>query len=324
MKELIKSVVIWVLIICIIPAFANAAAKTDEAAKTASEAVSAPVPTVYEINSDRLIILDREKETTRTVSVEEYAVNAVLSQIPFLLADEALKAQVCAARTYAVRRIAAGRDSTTGAHITDDESLYQICPEEAVLRTIYGNDYDMAYAAVKKAAEETEDMIILHDGCPVTAAFHTSSGGMTESAENVWGKALPYLVPVSSPENEAYEKNFTSAELRARINAVYPEAGSFEGLTVEEVTPSGTVIRVTAGNASLSGMEIARILTLDSAAFEISQKDDDYTFTVSGCGHLCGMSMTGADIMARQGSTYEEILTHYYTGVTVAPFRRTE
>ncbi len=34
-------------------------------------------------------------------------------------------------------------------------------------------------------------------------------------------------------------------------------------------------------------------------------------------GHGVGMSQYGADYMARQGATYEEILTHYYTGITI-------
>ena len=29
------------------------------------------------------------------------------------------------------------------------------------------------------------------------------------------------------------------------------------------------------------------------------------------------MSQTGADAMAKSGSTYKEILTHYYTGVSI-------
>ena len=35
-------------------------------------------------------------------------------------------------------------------------------------------------------------------------------------------------------------------------------------------------------------------------------------------GHGVGMSQYGADYMARQGSTWEEILKHYYSGVEIA------
>ena len=36
--------------------------------------------------------------------------------------------------------------------------------------------------------------------------------------------------------------------------------------------------------------------------------------TVKGYGHRVGMSQYGADAMAAQGYTYDEILTHYYSG----------
>ena len=40
-------------------------------------------------------------------------------------------------------------------------------------------------------------------------------------------------------------------------------------------------------------------------------------FTVYGYGHRVGMSQYGADHLARQGYTWEQILHHYYTDVTI-------
>lgn len=326
MKELLKMFFVWGLIICAVPSFAKAAAGAYvDAMPRESEAVSVSAePQVFTGASDKLIVLDSASGEKITVTVEEYAVNAVLGQIPHMLSHEALKAQVCAARTYAVRRIVSGVDNLTGAHITDDESMYQIFPDEERLRAVYGDEYDSAYAAVKKAADETAGIIIICDGYPITAAFHLSSGGMTESSENVWGRAVPYLVPVLSEESVVNERRFTEAELTARLTAVYPEAEGFDSLTAEEVTESGTVLSVNVGDTVISGSELARILTLDSTAFEITKADGEYIFSVSGSGHLCGMSMAGADIMAQKGSSCEEIITHYYTGVTLVPCSFTE
>ena len=47
-------------------------------------------------------------------------------------------------------------------------------------------------------------------------------------------------------------------------------------------------------------------------------KNDKFVFTVQGYGHGVGMSQTGANEMAREGYTYDEILTHYYPGTEVA------
>ena len=44
------------------------------------------------------------------------------------------------------------------------------------------------------------------------------------------------------------------------------------------------------------------------------------SFYVTGHGHGVGLSQYGADAMAEAGADYREILTHYYTGVTVAVY----
>ena len=42
-----------------------------------------------------------------------------------------------------------------------------------------------------------------------------------------------------------------------------------------------------------------------------------FVFEGSGNGHGVGLSQNGAQGMAQQGYTYEEIIKHYYTGVTI-------
>ena len=56
------------------------------------------------------------------------------------------------------------------------------------------------------------------------------------------------------------------------------------------------------------------------AAFTVETTADSVTFQVTGFGHGVGMSQYGANAMAADGSTYTEILQHYYTGVTVEEY----
>ena len=55
-----------------------------------------------------------------------------------------------------------------------------------------------------------------------------------------------------------------------------------------------------------------------STNFTITAQTDSFLFTTKGYGHGVGLSQYGADYMARQGSGYEEILLHYYTGAQLA------
>ena len=59
------------------------------------------------------------------------------------------------------------------------------------------------------------------------------------------------------------------------------------------------------------------MLSLKSTNFEIKKEGSNIKFSVKGYGHGVGMSQTGADTMAKQGSNYEEIIKHFYIGVEI-------
>ena len=56
---------------------------------------------------------------------------------------------------------------------------------------------------------------------------------------------------------------------------------------------------------------------LPSAFFTIEYIDGTYVIKGGGYGHGIGMSQNGANEMAKKGMNYQEILTTFYTGVTV-------
>lgn len=322
MKELIKAAAAWAAMICAVPAVLNMYPEPAAPASAKQSIRSITIP------SETILIAGSDADGISELSLEEYTVYAVLAEIPYITNEEAMKAQAVAARTYAVRRILSGADpELDGAHISDDPEKYQICLTDEQARIIYGSGYEAALAAAERAASDTCREILTYDGVPIIAAFHTSSGGMTESAENVWGTAKPYLTAAVS-EGDLYspyydkKKVFTAAELYARMRAEYGDASGFDGFSDIITTSSGTVLSVTLCGKTVSGTELARILTLDSAAFSCGYDEDTGTaiFTVNGCGHLAGMSIYGADYMAENGADYGEILAHYYSGVQLTRY----
>ena len=59
------------------------------------------------------------------------------------------------------------------------------------------------------------------------------------------------------------------------------------------------------------------ILSLRSPSFTVECKDNAFTFHVTGYGHGVGMSQYGANILAKQGLSAEEIVQHYFSNTTV-------
>jgi len=117
---------------------------------------------------------------------------------------------------------------------------------------------------------------------------------------------------------------FGKEEFRQRFLGVYPDAdfsGSVETwLRDAVVDEAGNVETVCVAGITVKGSELRGILGLRSACFEWEVQDKTLVFFVTGYGHGVGLSQYGANQMAEDGADYKEILTHYYTGVTVEPY----
>lgn len=132
---------------------------------------------------------------------------------------------------------------------------------------------------------------------------------------------------VDSPETEELVPNyysvatFTAAEFKSLILAAKPDAdlsGSPEGWIRDIVrNDSDYVASVTVGGVKLRGNDLRTILSLRSPSFTVEYKDNAFTFHVTGYGHGVGMSQYGANILAKQGLSAEEIVQHYFSNTTV-------
>ena len=236
------------------------------------------------------------------IGLEEYLYGVVPSEMPKSYDAEALKAQAVAARTYAMTKL--------GAHTG---SGYQLCDTTACqVYKGYSNEADATTAAVDATAGE----VACYNGSPIEAVFSASTGGYTESSENVWNTAVPYLKSVDSEGDRQAPNNETTVTIAAKALAERLGIAEDAAVSVKKRTEAGYVAEVQAGSKTFSGREIRERLGLRSADFTIAKNGDSYIFTVHGYGHGAGMSQYGASFLAEQGKNYHEILRHYYTGIS--------
>ena len=176
------------------------------------------------------------------------------------------------------------------------------------------------------AVQAVRGVAITHEGKLIDACYHAISCGSTEDAETVWGADIPYLQAVASPGDRlaptyASEVTLSAAEVKAILLKEQPDltlgddpAAWFGTPTLSE---AGTVATQPVGDSTLAGTRVRALFGLRSAAFTVTHKEGSFTFTVKGFGHGVGMSQYGADYLARQGYSYDEILRYYYTDVEV-------
>lgn len=264
------------------------------------------------------------------MSLDAYLEGVVRAEMPASFEPEALRAQTVAARTYTLYKLQTGGNHGETADICTDSTCCQAYLEEETARKNWGDAAERYEKKVEEAVADTDGEVILYGGVPVLAVFHSSSAGRTRAAGEVWQSDLPYLQPVDSPEEDDVIPNyysraeFTTAELKEKLLAACPEAqlsGEAAGWLGKMVADAaGNVETVEVGGVSVKGSTLRNVLGLRSACFEWEVQGDRVVFYTTGYGHGVGMSQYGANEMAREGATYREILTHYYTGVTVEPY----
>ncbi|WP_066188072.1 MULTISPECIES: stage II sporulation protein D [Gracilibacillus] len=263
-------------------------------------------------------VLRTEEDTVEEIPLEDYVVHVVASEMPADFELEALKAQALAARTYIVRFLTyeQSEDLPDSADVTDtvDHQVYKNTDE---LRQIWGSDYHWKIDKIEQAVAATQGTVITYEDQPITPAFFSTSNGYTENSEDYWENELPYLRAVESPWDEDIspkfldQQVFTSAELENKLQVSLSNQSDQFQLTR---TDSQRVDQVEIGGQTFSGRDIREQLGLSSNDFTISKKNDHYVFTTKGFGHGVGMSQYGANGMAQEGKTYDDIIAYYYKG----------
>lgn len=331
------------------------------------------------------------------VDLESYLYGVVPNEISASWGKESLKAQAVAARTYAVSSL--NPYSSYGYDLEDNQN--------SQVYMGYNSEKDSTNAAV----DETRGEMIYYNNKLIQAFYHSTSGGSTESSENVWFDKLPYLKGVDdefsnrsgSPYTE-WQKTYKKEEIIKKLKddghnvrdlysieiskvsennrvmecifstdigeiAYYKEDARlllglmsswftigdavgnggifyFTNKYISDSTPSrGGVIDIITekendgsnipDSANLSGkyamtssgakeLTEGKISVISSGGISVldtststSASGSDYNFQGRGWGHGIGMSQYGAKEMAAEGYTYDEILKHYYTGVTI-------
>lgn len=265
--------------------------------------------------------------TGEVINVDEktYVVGAVCAEMPATFETEALKAQAVAAHTYAERQRLKERSDPTpelcGADFSNDTAKYQGYFTKNQAMQYYGDNFETYYDKIDDAVNEVMPYIITYGDEPIISAFHSMSSGKTESAENAWGTAIDYLVPVDSSYDTSAPKYLEEVRFeKEQLRQILVE--KFSGITLGEdfttwininsVSDSGTVLSAMVGDFKVSGNDIREALGLRSACFDVSYDGETAVIQTKGFGHGVGMSQYGANAMASDGKNWREILEHYY------------
>jgi stage II sporulation protein D len=276
------------------------------------------------------------------VKIDDYLLGVVPLEIGTEAVSDsaAVQAQAVAARSYAFIHLSPSRRYDVTATVSD-----QVYGGVAVESAI-GSD----------AVESTRSLVLKYAGRVVNAPYHSTCGGRTASASEIWRSPdEAYLQSVSDEISgtgryycdiaprfrwtrtlDADALNAALGRYLASYTSVPNRApGAARAVTVGSRTASGRVGTLTftteRGNFVVRGNDIRFVLrpvggeALNSTSFSVepSMSADGLltriTIRGSGYGHGVGMCQWGAIGRARAGQDFRTILRVYYPGTTVGP-----
>lgn len=254
----------------------------------------------------------RSNGTIIQLALEDYVIGVVAAEMPASFSIEALKAQAVAARTYVLKKIKQNQTVT-------DTIQDQVYKDVDQLKKEWGNGFTTYYNKVKQAVLDTQGKAIYYHNQLIDAVYFSTSNGRTEDAKEVWGNAFSYLVSVDSPWDVG-TREYLKTVVKSRqdvSNRLGIELSEDTPIEVLERSSGNRIVTIKIGTQIFRGVDLYNKLGLRSRDFDMWVEGDSVYFTTRGWGHGVGMSQYGANGMAKAGYRYDQILTHYYQGVTI-------
>lgn len=327
MKKFLLYFLAFIFICFLLPAFLTKTNPISKKKEQVSEIEKPVEDKKYDYKKYGTIkLLHKKTGQVEEVELDQYLCHVVSAEMPADFELEALKAQAIVARTYTLYK--ANSRKHENADICDDSTCCQawISKEDRLARWEEGKR-ESNWQKIEQCVKDTKGKIVTYNNEPINAFFHSNSGGTTELPVNVWGgSGLPYLQVVETAGEEGYSQYASEIELsndelvdklKQKYEDIQIDFSNLEEIKILEYTDSNRVKTIRFGNHEISGVEARSIFGLKSTNFEITKETEKVKFTVKGYGHGVGMSQTGADTMAKQGSNYEDIIHHFYIGVEI-------
>ena len=253
---------------------------------------------------------NQDKSEAFVMDLEDYVIGVVAGEMPASFQEEALKAQAVASRSFALFKMESYDNYVLSTTIND-----QVYLTIDKMKEKWGSDFEYYYNRVKEAVLSTEGEVLTYQGDPAVTYYFAISNGYTDDASTVFNEKRSYLVSVES----SWDKNYQSYSSTYTLNK--NEFCSKLGIPSGDITIANLVRadnhyvrQITINGTTFTGLEVFHKLNLKSTDFTITQNGDDVSIVTYGFGHGVGMSQYGAQGMASEGYSYQEILQHYYQG----------
>ena len=267
-----------------------------------------------------------------------------IAEVPRDWPLDSLKAQVVAARTYAIAHMNPSNEQAR-------ELRYNLCATDScqVYRGL--NVANGAWGEFwVQAVKETTGEILEHNGKPANTFYFSTSNGRTYSNTDAFGGSpLPYLKPIDERDDGGSPVRTWTVRIPLQdLSETLRLAKAWGPETIERVTQTGDNVSLSGGGseASMTMTQLRSRLNAQAVCltpkryptqqangrplpqvvpskwFVLRQEGSDLVLEGQGWGHGVGMVQWGLKGKAERGMNYQDMLSFYYGGLR--PVKRDE
>lgn len=261
-------------------------------------------------------VLWKGKNGVLRMPVEEFLVGALAACIPAGYQPETLKAQAVILRS-ACRAQGAPKEQIQG-----EESGIAFL-DETERQKYWGDEAAEREETFRKAVEETRGIVLAWEGEAVSPPFFRVSAGKTRDGGEIFGgQQMAWCRSVECPhdvEEEGFlqETHYGREEFVQRLSSegfVLPQQGARIVLTRDG---ADYVISVGCGDCYIEGEKFRKLFALPSSCFYLREEEGKIVLQTKGVGHGLGFDQYAADLLAKEGLDYIELLDHFFEGLSL-------
>ncbi len=253
--------------------------------------------------------------TIITISLDDYLLGTLSQVISPTYELEALKAQAILSRTYALKMMIQNG-------VIEQSNPTQTYHHIHYAKLTWLDHYDSYLYKLKQAIDSTREKYLAYNDKMIDVFFHPVNNGHTESAKSLELGDVPYLKQKPSIwDMQAPSYLQTTAKNKDEVALLLGVSKKdLKKIEILELTEGNQIKRIRIGNKEFTGDQLKRLLHLPSQDISILIDKNAIFFTTRGQGNGLGMSQFGANIMAQNGHTCEEILAYFFPNTRIWSF----
>lgn len=257
-----------------------------------------------------MITLELEDHSMVEISLQEFLLGTLATNMVPNLPIEVLKAMAILYRTYAFKQMTAYKVIST----VNDFFVYK--PID-YYKIAFAPDYDMIVATLQEAIRQTNGMFATYQDDFILPFIHISNFGQTledvrypylSSVASLWDASAPFYVDTIS---------FSYDLLSKVLHFTITKDSTFQ---IQEISPYGKVLKISIAGHEIDGKKFMNLLHLKSQYLSIILNNHSVLIITKGWGDFLGLSLWGACQLAENGCSYANILTYYFPKIELCEY----